>query len=253
MDTKFNLYDLFGIFIPGGIMCLLIYAFLSGIGVIGQVKLDWAQALIVLPLAYTVGTVIHHFARRFLHIEEYGLNILKKTDTAGFTDDFVDLLIGKIEATFKLKKPAEQNELDEFYQMAFMLCYDYVIQNNKGVYTENFNALYGMCRSMIIVTISGMIFALLYFIFQEPFSDWNHGLAFVATTIFGGMFVIKVLHEGMISNARRYVISVFRSFYVAPSDSKDAVSQIALDAPVKVSLVVTQPRSPDASGSATEK
>jgi hypothetical protein len=252
MDTKFNLYDLFGLFIPGAIMCLIIYAFLSGIDVIGQVKLDWAQALIVLPLAYTLGTIIHHFARNFLHAEKYSLHILKKTDTKDFTGDFVDLLIEKIEATFKLEKPVEESQVDSFYQMAFMLCSEYVIQNNKGVYTENFNALYGMCRSMMVVTVSGIIFAVSYLIFKEPFPDWRYGLVFLTATIFGGMYVVKVLHQGMVLNARQYVISVFRSFYLAPSDSKDAAPQFTLDAPVQVSLVVTQPGNSESTVSSTK-
>lgn len=46
-------------------------------------------------------------------------------------------------------------------QIAFDLCYDYVIQSSAGVYTENVNALYGLCRSMIVVSpVLGVLSAL---------------------------------------------------------------------------------------------
>jgi hypothetical protein len=239
-STKFNLYDLFGVFIPGAVMCIILYCFLVRMNLIAQINLDWTQALLVLPLAYTVGTVIHHFTRKYIHTEKYSVNLLARTDTE-FTEEFVDLLIKKMEATFKLVKPAEQNLVPDFYQMSFMLCYDYVIQNGKGVYTENFNALYGMCRSMIVVTVAAMVFAFLYLGFRDPYPDWMDRLFFITTTLFAGMFMVKIFHEGMLLNARRYAISVLRSFYLSPTEAVHAALPLTLDAPVNISLTVTQP------------
>jgi hypothetical protein len=161
VDTKFNLYDLFGVLIPGGVLCIVIHCFLIGMGWMTPLQSGWAQALILLPVAYMIGTLMHHGARNFLHVEEFSLELLTEDDKE-FTKEFTTTLVAKINEAFKISVPEYDEDAREFRQMAFKLCCDYAIQNSKGVYTENFNALYGMCRSMILVTAIAAFLAVIF-------------------------------------------------------------------------------------------
>jgi hypothetical protein len=209
MDTKFNLYDLFGVLIPGGVLCIIFHHFLIGMGWITPLQSGWIQTLILLPVAYIAGTFIHHGARRVFHVEHISLDLLTDDDPE-FNREFTTLLLAKINEVFKVSIPENGINAKQFRQMAFKLCCDYVIQNGKGVYTENFNALYGMCRSMILVTAMGTFLAI---VFASSHSD--HPYALWPSILIAGIIVGTVFHQGMLLNARRFAISVYRSFYIA--------------------------------------
>ena len=208
METKFNLYDVFGVLIPGGVLCVVSYYFLRGMGYTTGFESGWAQALVLLPVAYSAGTLLHHAARKFIYVRDHSLRLLTQEDKE-FDAQFTRKLMEKAIEVFHLTPTPDEAKSDVFRQRLFKLCYDYVIQHNKGVYVENFNAYYGMCRSLMVVSIvSGLLAAL--WIFK---ADKN--LLWLLPLVLAMIAAWRVFYAGLDSNARGFAVSVYRSFYIA--------------------------------------
>lgn len=208
MDTKFNLYDLFGVLIPGGVLCIVIHYFLVVMGWITPLQSGWVQAVILLPVAYSAGTLVHHAARRFIYIRHHSLKLLTPQDSE-FDAQFTERLLTKAIEVFNLTPTAKEAADDDFRQRLFQLCYDYVIQTNKGVYVENLNAYYAMCRSMIIVSfVTGLLAGI--WIYSSAKSLW-----WLLPIVVVVAAAVKAFYDGVESNARHFAISVYRSFYIA--------------------------------------
>jgi hypothetical protein len=172
METKFNLYDVFGYFIPGSVMVIVLYLFLLGMGVtIAQDhSLDWSSALILIPVAYVIGNLIHQFMRPIIHVRNFAVKLASDNDNS-LPDQFKVYWREEVQRLFGIDVPSfkmGEKDKEELTQKAFNLCYDYVIQSGKGVYTENFNAVYGMFRSMIFVVVLSAVLALVYVLARPP-------------------------------------------------------------------------------------
>jgi hypothetical protein len=265
METKFNLYDLFAIFIPGATACIGFCFFLAGIGIVKISDFDWSATLILIPLAYVAGTAIHHFTRNLVSVQGLPTRLLSQQDqtfTMGFKDRLWDTIRsafplsdfqGKIDAgeiptqrsllrrrqyVLALSKkwwttgsqPPPKRKEDEICQMAFDLCYDYVMQQGKGVYTENMNALYGMCRNMLTVILLLGLLATTYWswlaIGRMRQASLPRELYMIAVWILVWILLLAitwmiawafrcVFHRGMIASAQRFAVSVYRSFFLA--------------------------------------
>lgn len=199
METKFNLHDLFGIFFPGAVLCVAAFAFLSGHGYIDGSEWGWGESLALLPTAYVVGVLVHHYAKMLVRIATVHRRIVGSEDLT-FPAAFKARLFEAIESRFKIVVDPDKREGDNV-QVAFDLCYDYVIKNSAGSYTESHYALYGLCRSMILVSlILGILAAFAWGVLV--------GLA-VPLLLIPGFWV------GMRRYANQFAVSVYRSFYVA--------------------------------------
>jgi hypothetical protein len=165
MESRFNLYDLFAIFVPGAVLCTGLGVFLMGFGWLDLKDIDWSATLFLLPIAYVVGMVVHQHTRQRIRVTRHSAALLSDGDST-FTEGFKDALWAKIRTTFAVADFEDRRSGNAQRQMAFDLCYDYVLQHGKGVYTENFNAQYGMCRNMLSVILWLAILATLYTVFE---------------------------------------------------------------------------------------
>jgi hypothetical protein len=269
METKFNLYDLFAIFIPGTTLWVGVSMILAGVGAIQLSDIDWTATLLLLPLAYVTGTAIHQYTRVLVSVEGLPSQLLSNEDTT-FTAAFKEHLWGKIQAAFPVSdfqgnlapgapqagvaqqqrqhvgwtrrllssvferligwwwtfgSPATpQRPEDAVRQMAFDLCYDYVIQKGKGVYTENMNALYGMCRNMLTVVFLLALLATAsstWWVFNRLATNPDRRyieilvwIILLAGTWISAWWFRSEFHKGMTAHAKRFVVSVYRSFYL---------------------------------------
>jgi hypothetical protein len=97
--------------------------------------------------------------------------------------------------------------------MAFYLCHDWVMQNAKAVYCENFFAIYGLCRNMIGVTIIAFVATLIILWHKLSGSVLQEWAIWVSVLCFFG-YSCRLFWSGMHSWARKHVQTVYRSFYV---------------------------------------
>ena len=267
MDTKFNLYDLFGYLIPGAILMLGFAAIGVVLGVVQRFDPSWATAILGIPLAYALGHLVHQLGRTFFPSEgrcqrnTYSIRVLLKDSpdlTPSFKSALRSVLVNKfhLSATGEVSAPEQQRwwhrssrqcskQCDNCaaVQTYWTLCYDYVSQNSKGAYTENFSAIMGFYRNTLVVVIILNVAAVLAVLTCIPLSHFADLGAQIARSIRSGEIsrlapaflcvgiagidglVIALLHKGYKQFTKRFAVSVYRTFYVAltlPSDGEKA-------------------------------
>jgi len=187
------------------------------------INVNWSGTLILLPIAYVVGILLHQFASKFFH--EYkvaSMLMLDEDSKEPLTKKFTAEFKGKVKEAYTdlFKLPADGKN-DEQGQM-YLLCNDYVLQQGKGIYVENHYAIYSLCRSMVLVSLfSG---------FAGLISWWistGCGTHFVRRHFF---VLLLILFSTAVSTLtfwyakERFIktlaIAVYRSFYSAYCDLK---------------------------------
>lgn len=210
MEKKLNLHDLFGVLFPGAILWASIVAFLMLSGTLNA-KFDWSATLALLPVAYVTGLLIQQIASRRFHEARIALTLMDARDVT-FSAEFKERIKLAFEEVFRL--PADPD--DRSRQMMFDQCYDYVIQQNKGVYVESHYATYSLCRSMLLVC---PVIAILSVVLVVRTPITLGARVFLLTLI----LALTALALNMFSWARnRFIKSfsarVYRSFYSAYRD-----------------------------------
>src|SRR5438445_9396800 len=131
MEKKLNLHDLFGIMFPGAVLCACVYIFIVQADFVRSGQLDWSATLAMLPVAHAVGLFVHTVGSRLLHEQKIALKLMHDGDST-FTTEFKGKVKAAFTEVFKL-----DTDSDPHLQTMFNGCYDYVIQQGKGIYVEN--------------------------------------------------------------------------------------------------------------------
>ncbi len=204
-------------------------AILYGIGR----EFDWvlpvegsvATSFAFLSVSYVLGHLILHFARtnaKSNKKKESPLsNEFLNEDHPEFHPMFKAQLRTAIEKEFKVVLPQKKGDADSatINQAVFDLCYAYVIQRGKGFYTENFNALYGMCRSMKYVVYFGIVYAWIIVFTRGTLSVSLDIFSLVLSTnlvlliVIFGLYLGEIFEKANIAYAKLFVLSVYRAFY----------------------------------------
>jgi len=214
MEKKLNLHDLFGFLFPGAVLCATAYVFLVRIGKIAAGHLDWSATLAMLPIAYVVGLWIHQFSSRFMHEQDVALTLMHDSDIT-FTLEFKRGVKTAFEDLFKLPASGDRNA----QQMMFNGCYDYVIQQGKGIYVEHHYATYSLCRSMVFVSMVAGTLAC-WLVVREPTplsgTDYFSMLVIVA----GTTIAVLTFWRAKDRFIKIFAAAVYRAFYSAYCDCK---------------------------------
>lgn len=222
MEKKLNLHDLFGVLFPGAVLCACTYYFLLR-NWFPVEKFDWSATLILLPVVYVTGIMIHQFASKLFHESEVARKLMKDFDakeplTGRFTADFKREVKKAYADLFKLPAGGEDKELDQMY----MMCNDYVLQQGKGIYVESHYAIYSLCRSMVLVSLLSGFFGLLGWVSSTGRSihftlqDYEAVFLIALYTAFGA-WTFWFAKESFIKNL---AVAVYRAFYSAYCDLK---------------------------------
>jgi hypothetical protein len=118
------------------------------------INVNWSGTLILLPIAYVVGILLHQFASKFFHEYKVASMLMLDEDskeplTKKFTAEFKAKVKEAYTDLFKLPADGKNDEQGQMY----LLCNDYVLQQGKGIYVENHYAIYSLCRSMVLVSL----------------------------------------------------------------------------------------------------
>ncbi len=214
MEKKLNLHDLFGVLFPGAVVSAAVYFFLIRIGSVGAGQLDWGASLAMLPIAYVVGLLLHQVGSRFLHEDEAALVLMSDHDGT-FTTQFKRQTKAAFEDLFKLPASGDRG----VQQMMFNGCYDYVIQQGKGIYVENHYATYALCRSMVFVTIVVGTLAL-WLVARHPKPLPPSDYLLIAAIVGGTVVATWIFWLAKDKFIRTFARAVYRAFYSAYSDMK---------------------------------
>ena len=214
METKFNLYDVFAILFPGSIALLSIAIFLP-CGILNNQTIEWYAAILFLPPAYALGMVFHQISRHMLSVKGLPERLMSPDDDT-FTLSFKQAVLATAGRVFgnAVKDSVKQGKRfgDVNTTTFFELCYDLVIQRGHGVYTENLNAMYGLCRNMLGVTLLTTLLAVMHVFSRVDY--WLHVFIWVVGILVFAAVVMLAFHKGMQEFARRFTISVYRSFFL---------------------------------------
>lgn len=213
MDKKLNLHDIFGILFPGAVLCASVYAFLVAIDRVPTGRLDWSATLALLPVAYVAGLFLHQFSSWLLHERYVALTLMQDTD-GNFTPEFKSKVKAAFEDVFKLPHSGDAKT----QQMMFNGCYDYVIQQGKGIYIENQYATYALCRSMIFVSLVAGVLAGWAVLRDAPLRTSDYGLAAVVVLVM--VLAVWIFWRAKDRFIRIFAMAVYRAFYSAYCDCK---------------------------------
>ncbi len=213
MEKKLNLQDLFGFLFPGAVLCAVVYVFLVRVGKVTSGQLDWSATLAMLPVAYVVGVLVHQFSRGLLHEGKVALTIMQDDDGT-FTPAFKEKVREAFAELFKL--PASGDE--DTRQTMFNACYDYVLQQGKGIYVEQRYGIYSLCRSMIFVSAVAGALAV-WLVARKPTLA---GIEWLLMLFIGGgtSFVVWIFWGAQKRFIRYFAVGVYRAFYSAYCDCK---------------------------------
>lgn len=222
MEKKLNLHDVFGVLFPGAVLCACLYSFL--IKRWFTITIDWSATLILLPVAYVVGILLHQFASKLFHEYKVASMLLleentKEPLTQTFTPEFKIEVKKAYRDLFNLPAEGNHNEPAQMY----LLCNDYVLQQGKGIYVENHYAIYSLCRSMVLVSFLSGSAGIIGWLLSNGHAV--HGFACLDFVVLFFIALFTVLAAGTFSFAkerfiRTLAIAVYRAFYSAYCDSK---------------------------------
>ncbi len=213
MEKKLNLQDLFGFLFPGAVLCAIVYVFLVKIGKITPGQLDWSATLAMLPIAYVVGVLVHQFSSWLLHEGDVALTIMQDDDGT-FTRDFKQKVREAFAELFKLPASGDRNTC----QTMFNACYDYVLQQGKGIYVENHYGIYSLCRSMIFISPVAGALALWLVARESTLAATEYVL--LLSIVVGTGSAIRIFWWAQKRFIRRVAVGVYRAFYSAYCDCK---------------------------------
>ena len=213
MEKKLNLHDLFGFLFPGAVLCAVVYVFLVRIGTVAPGQLDWSATLAMLPIAYVVGVLVHQFSSWLLHEEDVAITIMQDDDGT-FTSAFKENVRKAFAELFKLPASGDRNTR----QTMFNACYDYVLQQGKGIYVENYYGIYSLCRSMIFVSTAAGALAL-WLVARKPTLAGTEYF-FLLIIVVGTGFAVGIFWRAQNRFIRRVAVGVYRAFYSAYCDCK---------------------------------
>jgi len=214
MEKKFNLYDLLGFGIPGAIFLFIIYGIGRELELVPVIDGTIATSFGFLAISYVLGHVILHFAKlqnpAKYHLSKKLLNDEDKNLPKHLKDAIKKAVADKLKIDFSRCKSDKDRE--EVNQTIFDLCYTCVIQQEKGFYTENFNALYGMCRSMGCLTYFALFYTVLIFYNRfAPGSFW--GMLFIVLATWFWLYVQDIFVKAWKGYAESFALSVYKAFY----------------------------------------
>jgi hypothetical protein len=157
---QFNFYDIYGYLLPG---MLLLGLFWLPVGVLTQTwpDQDLSKALFLAGLAYIVGHVLYSIAKTVVpskvtdkdqHRRVLSELLLDKGNSK-FTEAFKAKLAGQVSATFGLDLGVEmdgdgENDHSNNRNIAFLQARAYLVANKSAQYSEQFEGLYTMMRSL---------------------------------------------------------------------------------------------------------
>ncbi len=157
-----------------------------------------------------------------MHEQNVALTLMQDSDTH-FTREFKGKVKAAFEDLFKLSASGDRNT----QQMMFNGCYDYVIQQGKGIYVENFYATYALCRSMVFVSIVAGALAWALVLRQPELSgtDYLLMLAIVA----GTAVAVSTFWWAKDRFIKVFAAAVYRAFYSAYCDCKISPKKVAAE------------------------
>lgn len=209
MLDKFNFYDIYGYFLPGALLLLLIWA---PIGLVRNVwpAGDWSSAVIAVVLAYISGFVLQMFAgkvipssvekgadnqdrypsERFMDSGAHATNDQVKKPAektkerlAALVETKFGLTIADAQTPDELKKRPLKGEVTDIARRdAFFQARHYLILAKDAGYAEQFEAMYTLARGMA----AAMALAAAYYIgwaLSAFESSWSTFAAVIVITL----------------------------------------------------------------------
>jgi len=178
---NFNFYDIYGYFLPGLVLLVLIWLPFAFSGENFPTK-DLTSAIAALALAYVVGNILQTVGglllqSRFrttvsgnLKMRRFPSDSILDVGNKVFSEQFKESLAKKIQSCFEIdvRPPIddEKPKLEEiesiglFRKEAFLLCRSALIANKAAGYAEQFEGMYTLMRGLT----TAFIFAALYFV-----------------------------------------------------------------------------------------
>lgn len=211
----FDIYDLLGYLIPGGIMLFFSYLIISYFEIdvnlpISELFDVISASIIIVSLLFAIGFLIQAigsllerklvYNSNFLLGTEYPSSQFMKEDDDHFPLEFKTKMKELIKKTFGLP--------DNYpIQKSFDLCYTYVIQNSIGKRVEKFLGLHAFCRGLYMSTfISGIILIIINAIRLRSIQIHTYSLIFLIASLIA-FYRYK-------SFGIRFADAVYRDFYV---------------------------------------
>jgi len=166
MVDRFNFYDIYGYFIPGAILLVLLWL---PFGFFDIIMLSTISAVIGIIPSYVLGHLIHSIAKDVIKSK-------KQTDSGEeryFSSIFLDKKDDKLSQVVKnrlavlIKKQfelsiadsgEEQKIIDGRRNDAFRLCRTYVLQHSEKSYAEQFQGMYVLLRGCSVSLFLSSIF-----------------------------------------------------------------------------------------------
>jgi hypothetical protein len=168
MFERFNFYDFYGYFVPGGFfwMCVAPLAYAIWTLVAGTAppvgNLGLGESVILLFVAYVTGHVLQTLARFYRILDDknrdLGTSLLRIGRTPGsdrsiFSDSLRGAIHDAIAARLGIAKVDHSNVDEETCRERFQLAYSHVIVTKSASYVEIYNGLYALYRGLYCVAL----------------------------------------------------------------------------------------------------
>jgi hypothetical protein len=185
---RFNFYDVFGFFIPGSVLLLLLWL---PFGVMSRSfpPSDLSSALVGVIVAYLAGHFLQSWANRAFPLAKggrYPSSRLLDKDEKVFSSkrsDLIRLLLRETGINVEAASTSDEHRVDadDRRDVAFPLARQQLIARKRVGYAEQFEGLYTMMRGVMVAAIVGS--AYLYGLIQSrwiPTTIINPSLVFVS-------------------------------------------------------------------------
>jgi hypothetical protein len=162
---RFNFYDVFGFFIPGSVLLLLLWL-PFGIARGSVPPSDLTSALVTVIVSYLTGHFMQAWANRAFPLAERGRYPSSRMLDAGDRrfaskrDDLVRLFKEEfgIDVEPADKSVAERVRADDRRDVAFLLARQRLIARKRVGYAEQFEGLYTMMRGIMLAAMIGAVY-----------------------------------------------------------------------------------------------
>jgi hypothetical protein len=190
---KFNFYDIYGYFLPGATLLLLLWLPFGLVRNFWPAS-DFGSAVIGVVLAYVSGHLLQMFATKVIPSsksrgsdghDRYPSEVVLDTGSSNLTTDFKTNLAKLVKKKFDLDLGIDKTaspEIDKARRDAFFLARHVLIRVKEISYAEQFQAMYALMRGLSVV------FALTFVYYAgwslSVFSArWSKCTAVIVTTI----------------------------------------------------------------------
>lgn len=162
MPDRFNLYDLLGYLIPGGVLVSVVVFSSTYSGAGTESAASFSGSVLLVFASYVAGHFIQTVSRRLLPTPHYSIELMG-AGAGAFPREFGERLSAALSERFGF--PDAGGELTSaLVQERFRLAYAFVVQRGLSGHALVFNSLYAMYRGLIL----GCALSLLVLSFAGP-------------------------------------------------------------------------------------